>query len=153
MTNVISDTKVINQGLRRAAYSLRQQHLERRFPAALVLSDFDQTCVDFPIAEEVTDDIGLRTEVIDALVTRALTLTPRPAVLLTRPGSLETQALDLTWLTPCVATLRSYDVEPLAVAVVTKDGWSDPFTGVQRVWKRLRIRKHWYPPGHPLRKD
>ncbi len=146
------ETREVLRELRAAAHDLRRRHLDHRFAPALVigdLSDLPTRAVAHPIHGE--EDAGLRSEIVDVLAVRALALAPRPAVLLTRSGALEPTDLDLTWLAAARAAVRGYHAEPLTTVVVTKHGWFDPFSGAQRHWKRLRVRKHWYPPDHPSR--
>lgn len=85
-------------------------------------------------------DHGLRTEVMAALLSRALVHDSQPVTWLTRPGELETHDADLAWLAAARSAYGEADV-PLTMAVVTRDGWRDPRTGRGATWKRLRDRR------------
>ncbi len=84
-------------------------------------------------------DHSLRTDIVAALRRRAARVAPAPLFWLTRPGALDVEDLDLTWL----AAVRAAGAEaglPLTFVVVTRRGWHDPATGEGRTWARLRQR-------------
>lgn len=85
-------------------------------------------------------DHGLRTEVMAALLSRALVHDPEPVTWVTRPGGVEIHDADLAWLAAARAAYGEAGVA-LAMAVVTRDGWRDPRTGRGATWKRLRDRR------------
>jgi len=86
-------------------------------------------------------DLALRTDALGAAIRRAQASPDGPALMtwLTRPGEPDVQDLDLEWL----RAIRSVSAETgadLTFVVVTRHGWLDPASGVQRRWQRLRIR-------------
>lgn len=110
-------------------------------------------CLAFEVDRDMGGDAGLRLDVAAALLERVSALVPRPAVLLARPGPWDACLLDLPWLSAARAAAQASGVQPSATVVLTPQGWRDPFSGAERQWRRLRLRKHWYPPGHPRRQD
>jgi hypothetical protein len=60
-----------------------------------------------------------------------------PWLWLTRTGTLEIHDLDLAWLSAIVAAGEATGRRPRFI-VVTRQGWSDPRSGAERRWARLR---------------
>lgn len=92
----------------------------------------------FACAPGDPDDLGVRTDVLLALLARAPQA--RPLVWITRPGDLVTQDDDACW----VAATRAAAGElgrPVDLVLVGRHGWRDPRSGLSRTWKRLRPRK------------
>ena len=71
---------------------------------------------------------------------RAASLTPRPALWLTRPGELSPHDDDLRWLGPAAWAAQALGM-PVGLVVVTRRGWFDPVSDVRREWRRLRPRR------------
>ena len=82
---------------------------------------------------------GLRADVVLALLRAAASLTPRPALWLTRPGELSPHDDDLRWLGPAAWAAQALGM-PVGLVVVTRRGWFDPVSDVRREWRRLRPR-------------
>ena len=80
---------------------------------------------------------GLRADVVLALLRAAASLTPRPALWLTRPGELSPHDDDLRWLGPAAWAAQALGM-PVGLVVVTRRGWFDPVSDVRREWRRLR---------------
>lgn len=95
---------------------------ERSFPAALTGTDH-----------------ALRCDLVAALLAtrRAGEAEPDPIVWLTRPGGLEAEDVDQAWLSAAAAAYAEAGRE-LTWVVVTRHGWRDPRSGVQREWQRIR---------------
>jgi hypothetical protein len=87
---------------------------------------------------DLLDHAG-RTDVLAALLHRAVRRADPPLVWLTRPGELLLQDVDADWL----AAARAASAEaglPLTLVVVTRRGWWDPRSGATCTWRRLRAR-------------
>ncbi|CUR54110.1 conserved hypothetical protein [metagenome] len=126
-------------GLRLAVASLRSGETRRSFPPAVHAGRLGDRTSDFELSVEQVLDHGLRTEVVAALLSRALLWSDQPGFWLTRSGELDAEDLDLDWFSAARAAYGEAGV-PLRMAVITKRGWRDPSTGLGRSWKRLRIR-------------
>jgi hypothetical protein len=122
--------------LRQAVLALATGERRRRFPAVLHVG------IPGEAATEVVDDrgwdAGLRADVAGALL-RAVSGATTTAWL-SRPGTLELQDVDADWLGPLVRSAEENDVD-LTYVVVTRHGWIDPRTGVNRTWRRIRDRR------------
>ncbi|WP_318152109.1 hypothetical protein [Nocardioides hwasunensis] len=84
-------------------------------------------------------DVGLRADVVVAMLRRAAVLTQRPRLWLTRPGELSPHDADLRWLGPARWASSALG-SPTGLVVVTRRGWFDPVSDVRREWRRLRPR-------------
>ena len=94
-----------------------------------------------PAQLEGDTDPALRCDVVAAMLTahrRSGAATP-PVTWLTRTGELALHDADAAWLGP-VAAAHAEAGLPDCFAVVTKQGWWHPRSGVRRVWKRPRVR-------------
>ncbi|BBH16234.1 hypothetical protein Back2_05210 [Nocardioides baekrokdamisoli] len=94
-----------------------------------------------PIAEAPAD-FGTRVDLVHAMVRRAeaggvSTPTCVPWVWLTRSGPATVDDLDLTVLAPTMHAFAEAD-QPLSYVVITRRGWHDPRSGLQRTWVRVR---------------
>ncbi len=127
------------RSLRLAVADLRSAHPRRRFPTFVHAGQLGERAVEFRVPADLSLDHGLRTEVVAALLSRALLLTDQPALWLTRSGELDAEDVDLDWYAAARAAYGEADVS-LAMVVITKRGWRDPASGVGRAWKRLRLR-------------
>jgi len=128
-----------HHALRLAVGRFRQLEHRRHFPAVVHVGRPGSGYADFVDLDEHRLDHALRTEVVAALLSRALVAMKRPVVWITRPGALGTEDVDLRWLAAARAAYGEAGV-PLALFVVTRDGWYDPRSGVRREWSRLRLR-------------
>ncbi len=109
----------------------------RRHPTVVHVGHPGGDEVVFACTVEDPDDLGVRTDVLLALLARVPR--PEPLVWVTRPGDLETQDDDARW----VAATRAASGElgrPVELVLVGRHGWRDPRSGLSRTWKRLRAR-------------
>jgi len=84
-------------------------------------------------------DQALRTDIAAALLQRTTSQSPHRWGWLTRVGSLALHDADVVWAAAWYAACGEAGVD-LPFVVVTRTGWRDPRTGVQREWSRLRRR-------------
>ncbi|MBD8869663.1 hypothetical protein [Nocardioides donggukensis] len=126
--------------LRLAVHRLRTGERRRVFPAVLHLGELGVESAAWAEDRNHPLDVGLRSEVAAALLSRALLGSDRPAVWLTRSGVPLPHDQDLAWLGPVTRCLAEAQVRPRCLVVVTTTGWYAPLTGETRTWKRLRIR-------------
>lgn len=104
-------------------------------------------CVGVPgraVARHVVEpgqalDQALRTDVAAALLQQTSGAATQRWAWLTRGGSLALHDADVAWSAAWYAACAESGVDVLFV-VVTRTGWRDPRTGVQREWSRLRRR-------------
>ncbi len=125
--------------LRSAVAQLRRREPRRRFPTTLRAGSPGHEDDDFEDAREVRLDQALRTEVVAALLSRALKHSPHPPLWLRRGGAPTTEDIDLQWYAAARAAYGEAGVA-LAMVVVTRTGWYDPYSAAHREWKRLRVR-------------
>lgn len=93
----------------------------------------------FAIRPEDGLDQALRADVLAALVQRSRRHGSVPLVWLTRAGDLDLQDVDAAWLSAARVATAEAGIA-LTLVVVTRRGWTDPRSGVNRQWKRLRSR-------------
>ncbi|CAM3249158.1 hypothetical protein NODU109028_06725 [Nocardioides dubius] len=124
--------------LRLAVHRLRSAHRGRSFAWTLHLGSLDGEQVAFSLAGRPSADPALCLDAACALAARCVE--PSPWIWITRPGDAEVRCSDLAWLR--AAWLASHDLglSPTGALLLTKEGWSAPFTGEQARWKRLRLR-------------
>jgi hypothetical protein len=132
--------------LRRLVLEHKAAERRHRFPAVLHLGgpgrpEAGRIVEDHAGPDPERLDHALRCDVLEALLKRATRTDPgRPLMTwLTRPGTLEVQDLDLEWLR-AVTRVNAETDRALPFLVVTRDGWRDPASGVERRWRRLRQR-------------
>lgn len=109
----------------------------RRHPTVVHVGAPDDTEVVFACGPDDPADLGVRTDVLLALLARSPQV--HPLVWITRPGDLETQDDDACW----VAATRAAAGElgrPVDLVLVGRHGWRDPRSDLTRTWKRLRAR-------------
>jgi hypothetical protein len=123
--------------LRRAVLDLAVSERRRSFPTLLHVGDPGGSQAVFALTVGDTVDHTLRTDVVAALLRRTALAGLEPVVWLTRPGDLDLQDEDAAWLAAARAATGEAGVG-LTMVVVTRKGWRDPRSGVQRTWKRLR---------------
>jgi hypothetical protein len=123
--------------MRRLVLELKSGERRRRFPPVLHVGGPGR-----PEAGRVeqSDDVldqALRCDLLEAVLRHAQS---GPLMTwLTRPGELETQDVDLSWLR-VVRAVNGETGRALPYVVVTRAGWRDPRSGVGRTWRRLRDR-------------
>ena len=84
-------------------------------------------------------DQALRTDIAAALLQQTSGAWKQRWAWLTRGGSLALHDADAAWSAAWYAACAESAVE-VPFVVVTRTGWRDPRTGVQREWTRLRRR-------------
>jgi hypothetical protein len=129
----------VHDTLRRAVLDLAVSERRRSFPTLLHVGDPGGSQAVFGLVAGETLDHTLRTDLVAALLRRTSRPGHDPVVWVTRPGDLELQDEDAAWLAAARAATGEAGVA-LTMVVVTRGGWRDPRTGVQRTWKRLRAR-------------
>ncbi|MFN8189620.1 MAG: hypothetical protein U0R78_04120 [Nocardioidaceae bacterium] len=132
----------LRRGLRALVMELTVWGRTRRFPATISVGTPGgprRSWTD----DGTAADLGLRTEVVAALLARSLppesTPSPAPACWLTRPGAITWHDLDAAWLAAARAAYAEAGV-PLTFVVVTKTAWWDPRSGLAQQWRRPRRR-------------
>jgi hypothetical protein len=123
--------------LRRLVLDHKTSERRRRFPAVLHLGGPGRPDTGRVDESEATFDHALRCDVLEAMLRRA----PAGPLMswLTRPGDLGVQDVDLAWRR-AVTTVNGETGRSLPFLVVTRQGWTDPCSGVSRSWRRLRER-------------
>jgi len=120
--------------LRRAVLDLARQDRRRHVPAVLHVGL--PGAATRVVADDPAWDHGLRTEIAGAM----LRATDDPSwVWVTRSGPLTLQDVDAAWLGATLAAAAERGAE-VAFVVVTRHGWTDPRSGLQREWRRIRQR-------------
>ena len=133
-----SDSRI---ALRLAVHHLRRTTRSRSFRPVLHLGALGGASVDWFLDETPPPDVGLRTEIVAALLSRALLGHTCPQAWLTRPGTAEPHDLDLDWVPVVSRVFLESAIVPGTIAVVTKSGWYEPLGDQRAQWKRLRMRK------------
>jgi hypothetical protein len=117
--------------------------VERRllFPALLHVGTPDGFRVSTPINDAPTD-FGTRIDLVHAMVRRVgiedtTSGTATPWVWLTRSGPAVPDDFDLSIMAPALHAFGEAD-QVLRFVVITRRGWHDPRSGLQRSWVRLR---------------
>lgn len=123
--------------LRAATLELVEGETRRRFPVALHAGVPGRSVRH--VEDPPVPDAGLRADVVLTMLRAAASLTPRPALWLTRPGELSPHDDDLRWLGPAAWAARALGTS-VGLVVVTRRGWFDPVNDVRREWRRLRPR-------------
>lgn len=129
----------LHDTLRRAVLDHALSERRRSFPALLHVGSPGGSQALFALTAGDAVDHSLRTDVVAALVRRTSRPGLDPVVWLTRPGDLDLQDEDVAWLAAARAATAEAGLG-LCMVVVTRRGWRDPRSGVQRTWKRLRAR-------------
>lgn len=127
----------LERTLRLAVLRHVESEPRRRHPTVVHVGLPDDHESVFACAPGDPADLGVRTDVLLALLARAPQ--DRPLVWITRPGELVTQDDDACW----VAATRAASGElgrRVELVLVGRHGWRDPRSGLSRTWKRLRPR-------------
>lgn len=127
----------LRTALRLAVLELVTSERRLRFPPILHAGVPGGAQQVFPVLAGEALDQALRADVVAALLRR--TGQDQPLLWLTRPGDLAPQDLDLAWLSAARAACGETG-RILTMVVVTRHGWRDPRSGLQRTWVRLRPR-------------
>lgn len=127
--------------LRAAVAELARHERRLLFPAELHVGTPGAFRVSTPI-DDAPDDFGTRVDLVHAMVRRAAIENPAsgattPWVWLTRSGPPGPEAVDLAVMAPALHAFAEAD-HVLRYVVVTRRGWHDPRSGLQRSWVRLR---------------
>ncbi len=125
--------------LRRAVFALRSGERRRVFPPSVHVGDPDGSHVTYVDGGGDRLDHTLRSDVVAALL-RAHPEAHRAALWLTRPGHPFPHDVDLVWMPAAAAAFAEAGEDPAWVAVVTKNGWYEPFGERAASWRRLRLR-------------
>ncbi len=129
--------RALERELRLAVLHHVETEHRRRHPTVVHVGSPGGPEVVFACAPGDPDDLGVRTDVLLALLARCPA--PRPLVWVTRPGDLTMQDDDACW----VAATRAASGElgrGVELVLVGRHGWRDPRSGLTRTWKRLRAR-------------
>ncbi|MEI5673862.1 MULTISPECIES: hypothetical protein [unclassified Nocardioides] len=124
--------------LRRAVLDHATSEPRRIFPARLHVGTPGGKQRVLALDADETDH-ALRTDVVAAMLGRAVDTDEGPLVWLTRPGELDLQDVDAQWLAAALAACGEAG-RPLTLVIVNRHGWRDPRSGTARHWKRLRRR-------------
>lgn len=127
--------------LRLAVHRLRRATRSPVFRPVLHLGALCAGSVDWFLDDPPTPDVGLRAEIVAALLSRALLAHEQPMAWLTRPGVAQSHDLDIAWAPVVARVFAESGLEPGTIAVVTKAGWYEPLGDGAAHWKRLRMRK------------
>ena len=133
--------------LRRAVLDHVTSERRRAFPPVVHVGLPGVRVAELPLEDQELHalDHALRADALEAMA-RRLNLPSGTAragdrsrcfVWLTRRGALEVQDSDLVWASAACTAASELD-HPLAMVVVTRQGWRDPRTGLTRTWQRLR---------------
>lgn len=127
--------------LRLAVLTHVEAERRRRHPAVVHVGHPGGHEVVFACTADDPVDLGVRTDVLLALLARVPRPEhgPEPLVWVTRPGDLETQDDDACWVAAARAAAGELG-RPVEMVLVGRHGWRDPRSGLSRTWKRLRSR-------------
>lgn len=131
----------LRSGLRALVMELTVWGRTRRIPATISIGTPGGPRRSWAV-DDVPADLGLHTEVVAALLARALAAepaAPTPACWLTRSGTITWHDLDAAWLAAARAAYAEAGV-PLTFVVVTKTAWWDPRSDLAQQWRRPRRR-------------
>jgi hypothetical protein len=126
--------------LRRAVLELAGAERRRSFPPVLHVGVPGGPSTTFEASYAEPLDLALRVDTLEAMLRRLGPTPVPPLVWLTRPGPLDTQDVDLRWLSASATAAAELDVG-LRMVVVDRRGWRDPRTLVGREWTRLRATR------------
>lgn len=133
--------RIVRSMLRSAVVEHARSERRLVFPAQLHVGTPGAFRVSTPI-DEAPADFGTRVDLVHAMVRRAEIegstsgVTP-PWVWLTRSGPAHPDDFDLTVMAPALHAFGEAG-QVLRYVVITRRGWHDPRSGVQRSWVRLR---------------
>lgn len=126
--------------LRLAVHRLRRSTRQRVFSPRLHIGALLGESVEWPLDRDEPVDVGLASEIVAALLSRALLVHDTPGVWLTRIGSPRPHDLDLAWLPVAGRVFAEAGLRPRVLVVVTKNGWYEPLGDDRATWTRLRLR-------------
>jgi hypothetical protein len=126
--------------LRRAVLGLRGSERRRLFAPVLHVGDPGRVDAAYGVRGDEPLDHALRCDLLSALLRRVDDGGPvAPLVWLTRTGAHALHDQDAAWLAAARAAYAEAG-RPLTLVVVTRQGWWDPRSGLEQVWRRLRER-------------
>jgi hypothetical protein len=125
--------------LRRAVLAHAHGEHRRWFPAVVHVGDPGNDEEVLAPRPGDPSDHALRTDALAAMLARAGAAGHAPLVWVTRPGPLEMQDEDATWLAAARAAAAEAGLA-LTFVVVNRHGWWDPRSDLRRDWRRLRPR-------------
>lgn len=140
-------TRTQHTALRAAVLSFKETSPRGRAPTSLHVGIPDKVFFTHVVLPRQSLDQSLRTDIAAALLQRTTSQGPRWGWL-TRVGSLALHDADVVWSAAWYAACAEADLD-LPFVVVTRIGWRDPRTGVQREWSRLRRRSQPLPQPFP----
>lgn len=138
--------------LRRVVLGFRREQHRRIYPSRIVVGDPDGLHHRFevparparsrrgPTVDTKLIDAAQRADVVGALLEGYLMagFASTPLLWVIRPGPLDgVHDIDADWVAAGHQAFAECRVE-LTMVVITRQGWSDPRSGVTRRWKRLR---------------
>ncbi|WP_067441804.1 hypothetical protein [Nocardioides jensenii] len=126
--------------LRLLVHRFRQQTRRRVFAPVLHVGGFDGASLEWSLDERPAPDVGLRAEILAALVSRARLEHEQPVVWLSRMGVPAPHDLDLAWAPVAARAMSEARLAPRCIVVVTKTGWYEPLGDDRATWTRLRVR-------------
>lgn len=124
--------------LRAEVLRLATQHRRRRAPSVVSVGPPGGQERHFRIDPGEPFDLALRADVLAALL-RHCGQVGRPLIRLSREGRPSVQDLDLEWLA-ATRTVLCEAQRAADLVVVTRFGWRDPRSDLQRTWLRIRDR-------------
>lgn len=122
--------------LRRAVLNLRTEETRRVF-GPVVHVGVPGRAASHGVRHDQPMDQALRADVVAALLRRADLASGSPLMWVTRTGGHTLHDVDAAWLAAARQAYAEAGV-PFTMVVVTRQGWWDPRSSTQRVWKRLR---------------
>ncbi len=141
-------TRTQHTALRAAVLSFKETSPRGRAPTSLHVGIPDKIFASHVVLPRQGLDQALRTDIAAALLQRTTLQSSRRWGWLTRLGSLALHDADVVWSAAWYAACAEADLD-LPFVVVTRTGWRDPRTGVQREWSRLRRRSRPLPQPFP----
>lgn len=99
----------------------------------------DRLTIEVPWPASAEYDVGLKFDLMAALVASWSCAGKDAFVWLTRPGVPDPHDADLQWLAGATRAFGAHGVGLLGFLAITRTGWLDVRSGERRVWKRLRL--------------
>lgn len=131
-------TQAEHRVFRAAVIAFKEAVPRGRAPVSLHVGVPGSTVASHVVERGQALDQALRTDISAALLQRTSAARQRWAWL-TRGGALALHDADVVWSAAWYAACAEAVVD-VPFVVVTRTGWRDPRTGIQREWSRLRRR-------------
>jgi hypothetical protein len=132
-------TRVEHSVLRAAVIDLKEATPRGRAPVCLQVGVPGRAVARHLVERGQPLDQALRTDISAALLQRTAAAHGHRWAWLTRSGALTLHDADVAWSAAWYAACAEAGVD-VPFVVVTRTGWRDPRSGVQREWSRLRRR-------------